>query len=581
MKRAIQITFFLLLFFVSCEKHGSSNKKLLSTDIIDALLVRDTSSLQLVFDSLSIEFLDVFYDIPYISNVKDVHYRFVVSRIGSVLGKTVYRYTVIFPWKEKFTFLIVWQEERVQWLPLFLLNNDFSHVSEDGTYYFYPKYLNKNLMKKHLKNLVRLKGEICPLSSLCPEKITYIYTGGDVKPEFIYSLDRENKPVYRRGLCISNFPEDTLHFLHSLLDSKEYLYPFVRGVYHYYYGQHKSFGFDFGDWIKASFSSSSFRTIAKDLAGDMVFYKPLATPLGYLFIRYLAENRRWSRGKVLKENFTLSSTESQIIFNNGSREIFIKKRVENIAGMSYTKLMEDVVRFIGRRFKDISKKKDTIVISRDRKRNITFIKSSLYKNADDIEVEFKNWLDSIPFFYRPYYNVLLLPTCEIDSFRSYLTPANSYWVPAQEFKKKEAILGELKREYSTFLISDFIRTFSLQESQLPLWFSLGLPMYLECKDTCNVPVEKVFEIGKGDAFSFYQEPVGRILPQQGIILSYYLLRIIDRKHPGKIYDLLERSMSNMNFKKTYNEVTGGEIKEVLSAWKVFIEDTLYYGVSRK
>ncbi len=581
MKKIHLLAFFLLFTLIACNKEEGPGKGFPDTRTIDALLARDTTTILLSFDSLSLEFMDVFYNIPFIKSVNNLHYRFVVSRMGKVLGKPVYRYTVIFPWKEEFTFLIVSKNNKWEWFPLFLINSDFSYLVSGNFYYFYPKYESGIRMSEHQVHLTRFKDKICTSTvGRCPSKVVYVYTE-DLKPEFVYSLGKEDKPIYKRGLCVSNLPEDTLHLLHSLLDNKDYLFPFIRGIYYNYYGKHVSFGFDFGDWVKSSFASSSFRTIASDFVEDMVFYKPLASSLGYLFIRYLAEKKHLSRKEILRKNFVLTPIEKRIIVNNGSREVFIRKRVESITGTTYTKLIKNMVEFIKDRFSDISDKRDTIKISRDKKRNITFVKSSLYKNADEVESEFKEWLDSIPFFYHPYYNILLLPIWEVDSFRMYLTPANSYWVPAFEFKNKEEVLSEIRREYATNLISDFIRTFSIQESQLPLWFSLGLPMYLDCKDTCDISPAKVFEVGKGDAFSFYQQPVGRVMPQQGIILSYYLLKIIDAKHPGKIYELLERSMSNMTFKKTYREVTGSDIKEIFNGWKMFIEDTLYFRVSRK
>ncbi len=585
MVKKLPITFFLsVLLFSACGKKKSAvTGNLPGKPFINSIISRDTSDILNYIDSTSLNFMDIFYKVPFISNIKDLHYRLVISREGSLFGNTVYRYTVLFPWKEEFSFNISRSRGKYRFLLLEILARDFKHfeTSNKDFYYFYPGYESGVSMHNNFSLLSKFLFTTCSAcDSCCARPLVYIYTG-DEKPGFIYSFSNVTAPIYRKGLCVTRKPADTIHLLHSLFDDENYLYPFVRGVYRYFWGKHKSFGIDFGDWLRGNFSSTSFQLIASELVNDMVFYKPLSEPLGYAYTGYLMSNLHFSKNEVIKKSFSLSPFERRIISNGGSKEVLLQKHVEEMTGKSFQSIASDVAGYIMNKYRDISKIRDTIVISRDRKRNITFVRSSIYKNSSMVEDSFKEWLDSLPFFYRAYYTVLLVPIWEADSFKRFVTPANSYWVPAYEFRDFQSILNELKNEYSTFLISDFIRKYSLTEKQLPLWFSLGAPMYLECRDTCDVFEDKVLELSRGIAYSFYQQPIGKVLPSQGIVLSYMLVRTIDNLHPGAVFELLEKSVSNMSFSDTYKEVTGKELREVFNAWKTFIEDTLYYRVSRK
>ena len=130
-------------------------------------------------------------------------------------------------------------------------------------------------------------------------------------------------------------------------------------------------------------------------------------------------------------------------------------------------------------------------------------------------------------------------------------------------------------------MENFIKTYSIQEKQLPIWFSLGLPMYLSCGMDCKIDLGSVVSLPKSRVISFYANPLETMLPSKAILLSYLMVRLTDSPNKGNVLNLLEKSVSNLDFSSAYKEVMGKSIRKLLDKWKIFVEDTLYLRVSRK
>lgn len=585
LKRIVLFSFFLIFLLTGCSKDAENFKvDLPGEEFVDALLTRDTITLENYLDTFSIDLLDV-YSIPFIWNVKDVRYRLVVSQSPFQTTVPIYQFTVIFPWKEHFYINLIYEENSNKWmLPLsFYISKEFSSFSEQSLSYFYPPDLSPEVAKLRFYQIKRFIDYICSkCRGCCNLPFRYIYAN-DLEPSVIYRgvSFPDKDPIYLNGLCISKKSIDTLSILHALLDKNNYLYPFVEGVYMFYFGKHERFGFDYGDWIKSNFLSSGFKLVGKNLAEKLIFYKPIAGPLGYVFFDYLTESEHLSQKEVLNRLFSLTPEERRIVENEGNIELFYRKYVRRVVNIPMDSLEPLLGNFIFSKYRDISKLRDTVRFLRDEKRNVTFVISSMYPNARKISGKLALWIDSLNFFHKPYYTFLFVPIWLADSFKRILTPANSYWVAAYEFKSEDQILEETKKEYATFLVSDFIKTYSLQEKQLPMWFSLGLPMYLACGMDCKIDLGSVVSLPKSKVIAFYTNPMKTTLPSKAILLSYLMVRLMDSPGKGNVLNLLEKSVSNLNFSSAYKEVMGKSIRELIDKWKIFVEDTLYLKVSRK
>ncbi len=579
-KRRLLLTFFLIITLLSC--HRKTPYNIPGTEFVDALLLRDTLILGKYIDTLSLKLMEK-YSIPQIKDIEKLHYKLVVSLVSFKQNVPLYKFNVIFPWKENFSIGLI--PYKGKWhVPLaYYLNNGFKNISNGDIIYFYPIQVSYDSAEFHFKRLVRFKRALCSnCKNCCHRKLMYVYTP-QISPESLFSgsTTGEPEPFYTDGLCISQKPLDTVSLMHALLDKNKYLYPFVEGIYHFYYGHHKSFGIDYGDWVKSEISTGSFSMLGKSIIENIVFYKPMSGPLGYMFVNYLSKNRGLSKKEIYNALFSLTPDEEKIVKNKGDIGIFYRKHIYRFMNMPIDSLFPTVGKFIIKNYNDIKKRRDTIRIIRDKERNITYVISSLYKNGRDISQRFSLWLDSVGFFYKPHYTVLLVPLWLADSFKNTVSPVHTYWVPAYEFKKENVILKELKNAYARFLVSDFIRRYSVEEKQLPLWFSLGVPKFLVCGDNCRVNLEEVLSLKKSDVVSFYENPMRASHPQKGIELSYLMVKLADKLDRGCVLKLMEKSISNLDFRKTYKEVTNHDIHNLIDKWKFFVEDSLYYSVSIK
>jgi len=579
-RKLLLLTFFLIIADLSCHKKTSLD--IPGMEFVDALLLRDTLTLGKYVDTLSIRLMEK-YSIPKIKDIKKLHYKLVISRLYFKQNMPLFKLTIVFPWEESFSISLILNKGKWHVPLAYYLNNGFKSISNGDIMYFYPLEVSYDSVKPKFHFLERFRSTLCSdCKNCCHRKLMYVYTP-QISPEslFLGSITGEPRPFYTDGLCISQEPLDTLSLMHALLDKNKYLYPFVEGIYHFFYGSNKSFGIDYGDWVKSEMRTGSFRLLGKNIIENIVFYKPMSGPLGYIFVDYLSKNRGFTKEDIFNMFFALSPDEEKIAQNEGDMEIFYRKHIYRFMNIPTDSLFPTIGQFIIKNYKDIKRRRDTVRIIRDKKRNITYVISSLYKNGRDISQRFSLWLDSVGFFYRPYYTVLLVPLWLADSFKTTVTPANSYWVPAYEFKKEDVILKELKNEYAKFLVSSFIRRYSLQEKQLPLWFSLGLPKFLACGDNCRVNLDEILSLKKGDVISFYMDPTRSMLPKRGIELSYLMVRLSDRLDKGCVLKIMEKSMSNLDFPETYKEITSRDIRYLIDRWKFFVEDSLYYMVSIK
>ncbi len=576
----------LLIIFSSCTRRKNSvDNKLPGNDFVNALLSHDTTFLKNILDSVSLKYLYL-YSIPYLKNKKNLHYKLIISKYIDD-GILSYRYVIVFPWKEVTIFYIVSTGENWSLLPVYVLSNIYKHHKIGNVTLYYPSHLNYNnskVVQDINKWVSDFKKEVChTCKSCCPDSLIYIYDPV-MKPSRVFGeLDAMHDKYYKRGLCFTGVPFDSFGVLESLLDHDKYLYSIVKGYYLYKYTDHKVLGYDIGDWLKSEIIASSIRYFNMDIIENMLFYKPVAGAFGYVFIDYLKRKHGLSDSLLIYKLFNVNPELMRIVQNQGSNILFLRKYAENIVDTDFVTVFSQLANFIQFYYNNISRSSDTIRFIRDRKRNLTFVLSTKYKRKGTYVINsFQAWIDSLNFFHKPYYTFLLVPAWLADSFRSILTPANSYWTALFEYKKKTKILDEMKREYSIYLVSNFIKTYSIQQKQLPLWVSLGVPLYFQRGSRCRIDnYSGIFKLPEYLVKHFYEASISDISPSVSIWLSYKMLCIIDHLHPGSVPMLLERSISNVDFKTTYEKVTGKDISEVFSAWKSFVDDTLFYRVSRK
>ena len=510
--------------------------------------------------------------------VKKVTYLGTLSR----LNDSVFLLSIMFPLNRFLALKILYKDGRISsYSSRFLMGNHRLLKDENlRFYYWFPEeYAGKNMLNcfKEMKSFVE---KICK-SVPCPSEIEYIIVRSD--SEFLYDFGGGSVP----GIIFSKEPCDTLKtFLNLFEGGNKYLAPFLKAYYVYSFTSHEYKGYDLLDWLYENVKSRiykgvNFSDFFLDTANNFV--------PAYAFVRYLSWKKGLTHNKLLKTLVSLDTFENRIVENHGDFSVFTTHYMFRLSGAkSKEAFLDDIYKFLLFNTRSLPVN-DTLHIVRDSvKTNITAYISTLYgRDGEKVFKEFTKWLRNRQLFYYPRTVIIIAPFFEKSNLN--LNDRNVIWVGDLEYLGVERTIDKLKLVYLYYWLNRISIEYTVSPDALPLWFSLALPQYLSNDQNdmsiCISDYSSVVYLGKEETIDFmssvarppvdiYEDPdiAGILLMTSGL-----MLKKIDLWYgKGVVQQILEKSVSSIDFRSAFEAVTGKDFKSFKSRGMSFIEDTLFY-----